>query len=219
MNSQNLTLRTKLGLAFGLMVALIMLVSGISIKDLNDGKTQFHDFVTGINARAHLAQQVRTAVDQRAIAARNLVLATQPADRDTEKAAVTKAHEDVQLYLKQLKAAIDQPGIPATVKAVVADIDKIETAYGPVALNIVNLALSDKKEEAITKINTECRPLLQALIAKTNEYQAVTDERSKRLVETSEKDFGFQRNALVVLALVATVLAVLSGLLITRNVL
>ena len=219
MGFQNMTLRARLGLSFGLMVLLIVVLSAVAIKDMSSAKAQFHDFVTGVNARAHLAQQIRTAVDQRAVAARNLVLATKPADREAEKLAVSKAHENVQKRLGLLLQAVDNPGIPANVKALAADMAKIEQSYGPVALAIVDLAMADKRDEAIAKINDECRPLLAALVAKTNEYQTTTDERSKQLVDASEADFEFQRRVLIGLALLATVIAVVCGLAITRGVL
>ncbi|MGE6336115.1 methyl-accepting chemotaxis protein [Acidovorax sp. NPDC077664] len=214
-----MTMRAKLGLSFGLMVVLIVLLSAVAIKDMSSAKVQFHDFVTGINARAHLAQEIRSAVDRRAVAARNLVLATKPAERDAEKAAVTKAHEDVQKRLGLLQQAVEGPGIPANVKALVADLAKIEQSYGPVALSIVDLAMADKKDEAIAKINDECRPLLAALIAKTSEYQKTTDDRSQQLVDSSEADFEFQRRFLIGLALLATVIATACGVAITRGVL
>ena len=219
MGFQNMSMRARLGLSFGWMVLLIVVLSAVSIKDMGSAKNQFHDFVTGVNARAHLAQSVRSAVDRRAVAARNMVLATQPADRESERQAVMKAHEDVQKRLGLLKQAMEGPGIPANVRALVADMEKIEQSYGAVALAIVDLAMADKKDEAIAKINAECRPLLAALIAKTNEYQTTTDERSRQLVEASEADFEFQRRVLVGLALLATVLAVVCGVAITRGVL
>ncbi|WP_369641603.1 methyl-accepting chemotaxis protein [Acidovorax sp. A79] len=219
MGFQNMTMRARLALSFGLMVVLIVVLSAFAIKDMSSAKTQFHDFVTGIDARAHLAQGIRSAVDARAVAARNMVLATKPAERDAEKAAVVKAHEEVQKRLALLKQAVEGPGIPVNVRALVAELAKIEQSYGPVALSIIDLAMADKKDEAIAKINDECRPLLAALIAKTDEYQKTTDERSKQLVDSSEADFEFQRRLLIGLALLATMMAVACGVAITRGVL
>lgn len=66
-------------------------------------------------------------------------------------------------------------------------------------------------------INEKCRPLLATLIATTNEYQAVTDERSGQLVQQSESDTAAQRTYLVALALAAALVALISGYLITRS--
>ncbi|KRB39370.1 MULTISPECIES: methyl-accepting chemotaxis protein [unclassified Acidovorax] len=218
MTRQRMTVRTKLSLAFGLMVVLILLVAGTSIHDMTQEKEQFHDFVTGINARAHMAQEVQASVNRRAVAARNLVLATNDADRATEKLAVAGAHADVQERLARLKDMVAAGHVPANIKALVDDIDRIEQSYGPVALQIVELALKGQRDEAIARINGECRPLLAALIAKTREYQLVTDARAQDLVKESEAEMVAQRTRLVVLALLATVVALLSGFFITRSV-
>ena len=119
MNLSQMTVRTLLTVGFGLMAALILLVGGLAIYDMAQQKDQFHDFVKGINARAHEAQQVRTAVNARAVAARNMVLATQDSERDAEKQRVATAHTQVQQHLTRLKEMVAAPGIPANVRALV----------------------------------------------------------------------------------------------------
>ncbi|MFN7154942.1 MAG: methyl-accepting chemotaxis protein [Acidovorax sp.] len=115
-----MTVRTKLGLAFGLMVTLILLVAGIAIYGMKKSHEQFHDYISGINASAHLAKDVESAVNRRAIAARNLVIATKESDRAAEKLAVTAAHADVQGRLARLKDLADAAHLPAHIKALVA---------------------------------------------------------------------------------------------------
>jgi methyl-accepting chemotaxis protein-1 (serine sensor receptor) len=218
MNFSKLTMKTKLGLAFGLMVLLIALVSTLAIKNLNDNKDDFHEFVTGITQRTEMVRGVQAAVDRRAVAARNLVIATQPAEKDKEKAAVTKAHEDVQARLAQLKKASASAGVSAEERKQIEAIEKTESAYGPVALRIVDLALRDQRDEAITKINDECRPLLATLIADTTKYQAMVDETTKKVIAHSEEDFKSQRNFLIGFAVFAAVVALAAGVLITQGV-
>lgn len=217
MNRYRMTVHRKLSLAFSLMVTLILLVAGIAIYDMTKQKELFHDYVTGINARAHLAKDVQSAVNRRAIAARNLVIATTESDRAAEKLAVNKAHADVQDRLARLKEMAVAGHVPAHIKTLVDDIDKIEHAYSPVALKIVELALNGQRDEAITMFNETCRPLLAALVAKTNEYQAFTNERSDQLAQQSESDMAVQRTYMVALALVAALVALISGYLITRS--
>ncbi|CAJ0787953.1 hypothetical protein LMG19083_01653 [Ralstonia psammae] len=110
MGFNNLTVRTKLTLAFGFLAALVLLVSALAVQALSESNERFSKYVNGVNARALLSERVRTAVDRRAIAARNLVLVTKPSDIDLEKAAVTQAHDDVQSRLGKLKALTAQAG-------------------------------------------------------------------------------------------------------------
>jgi hypothetical protein len=127
MNRNRMTVRRKLSLAFGLMVTLILLVAWIAIYDMTKQKDLFHDYVTGINARAHLAKDVQSAVNRRAIAARNLVIVTSESERAAEKLAVSKAHADVQDRLARLKEMAVAGHVPAHIKALVDDTTRSNT--------------------------------------------------------------------------------------------
>ncbi|WP_257982644.1 MCP four helix bundle domain-containing protein, partial [Burkholderia pseudomallei] len=178
MNFQNMTVSTKLTLAFGALVGLVLLVSVLALHALGDANDRFASYVSGISARAEAAEQVRTAVDRRAIAARNLVLVTKPADVELEKAAVTQAEDDVQAHLRRLKELLSSASDGNDkARGLVADIDRVEAQYGPVALAIVNAALNNRHDEAITMMNDQCRPLLAQLVKATNPTRPHTPRR------------------------------------------
>ncbi|WP_408194637.1 methyl-accepting chemotaxis protein [Paraburkholderia sediminicola] len=202
------------------MLSLIVIaVSGLSLKALSDSTDGFSNFVHGINARADMAVQVRTAVDRRAIAARNLVLVTKPQDLEVEKADVTRAHEDVQTDLKKLNDMIaSATDTSEKARSLVAEINRVESAYGPVALNIVNLALTNKRDEAIVEMDEHCRPLLAALIRATNAYADYTRSRQEQLVSEYTGHYETQRNLLIAICLIALGLAVGACVVITRAV-
>jgi methyl-accepting chemotaxis protein-1 (serine sensor receptor) len=212
-----LTVRAKLTYAFGGLAFLVLLIAGMAVKTLGDANARFENYVNGVNARADTAHLVREAVDLRAVAARNLVLVTKPEDMAVEKEVVTKAHADVVSNLSKLKKLAEDPGAPEEARRMIAEIDKIEQAYAPVALGIVQLALDKKKDEAIAKMNTECRPLLASLVKVSNEYSAYTNGRADQLVHAAESDYASQRTYLILSCLVALAAAVAAGVLITRS--
>ncbi len=218
MKFNNMTVRGKLTLAFGGLAALVLLVAGLSLKSLADSNEQFVDYVHGINARALTAASVRAAVDRRAIAARNLVLVSKPEDLATENAAVVKAHEDVQQNLGKLnKMVAEATNLPERARTLLEAIAKVEKDYGPVALAIVKFANDGKRDEAINKMNTECRPLLAALIKASDEYQAFTEGRAVESTDAAAAAYAMQRNLLIAACLVALTAAVTAGILITRS--
>lgn len=217
MSFHNMSVRAKLTAAFGSLTLLVLVVSGVALNALQDANLAFESYVNGVNARATLAGRIHSEVDARAIAARNLVLVTKPADLETEKAAVTRAHEQVQKDLAKLKEMVASPEIPANVKTLVGEIDKVEQAYGPVALAIVQLALQNKHDEAIAKMNDECRPLLAALIEKANSYADVTAQRSAAMIKEAEDHYSSQRNWLIAACLAALGAAAVAGTLIVRS--
>ena len=219
MNLSQMTIKAKLTAGFGVLAAIVVVVSGMSLHALSNSTEGFSNFGHGINARAAAATEVRTAVDRRAIAARNLVLVVTQQDLEQEKAEVFRAHEDVQKQLKLLKELIaNAKDATDRGRALVADIDSVESRYGPVATDIVSLALAGKREEAIQKMDNNCRPLLAALVKATEAYAAYTRERQEQLVQDYDANYANQRNMLIALSIGAALLAVIAGMIITRSI-
>jgi methyl-accepting chemotaxis protein len=214
-----LSIRAKLALAFGGLVTIVLVVAGLSLKSLNDANDRFAAYVSGINARTNMADHLRTAVDRRAIAARNLVLVTKPADIEKEKALVTRAHEDVQASLDKLKQMVaSAPDAGEQEHTLVAEMTRIEQSYTPVALGIVELALAKKKDEAITRMNDECRPLLAELSAASAEYVTYAEAQAQAMTKQAGVRYQDQRNSLWAACLVALGAALLAGVLVTRSI-
>jgi methyl-accepting chemotaxis protein-1 (serine sensor receptor) len=174
-------------------------------------------YVNGIGARSNTAHLVHEAIDLRAIAARNLVLVTKPEDVALEKTVVTKAHEEVGTHLTKLRRLAEDPSTPEEDRRLIGEIDKIEHAYAPVALSIIDLALAKRNDEAIAKMNTQCRPLLASLVKVSVEYEELTSKRAAAMVQESAAEFAAQRAYLIAGCFLALAGAVVAGLLITRS--
>jgi methyl-accepting chemotaxis protein-1 (serine sensor receptor) len=215
---QYLSVKKQLTLAFGALVVLVLLVSLLALRSLGQSNERFANYVNGASEREGLAVEVRAAANRRALAVRNLVLVKTAEDREAEKAATVKGHEDVQLRLKALKDAVG-PTTDATEqdRALVADIDKVEARYGPVALAILKLAVDGKQEEATDKMNVDCRPLLAQLLKSTGNYIAYSDEQAKAATLASASSYANQRTLLLTVSAVAALLAAGLGWLITRR--
>jgi len=217
MQYPTLTFRSRLTLAFGGLAALTLAVSAFAVHAVSEANERFTGFVDGINARAELADELRFAVDRRAIAARNLVLVKSASDLATEKTAVTQAHQDVQKGLAELNRMLaEQPDVTPEAQKLVAEIARVEAAYGPVALDIVALALDGKHEEATRRMNERCRPLLASLVTAFDAYRDYTSRHSAKLVAKAAADQAWRRNLLIAISLFAFAAATAAGLLITR---
>ncbi|APW39599.1 methyl-accepting chemotaxis protein [Rhodoferax koreense] len=219
MKFRNLRIRTRLSLAFGGLALLVLTVAALSLYALAEANARFTGFTDGMNARATVAAHVRAAVDDRAIAARNLVLVTKDTDLTLEKTAVSAAHKDVQTSLAKLNEMIAaDPRVSDQARKLVADIDRVEQAYGPVALAIVDLVLNGQREQAVTRMNDDCRPLLAALVQATNAYARFTEGRTQELRQKAVADFEQQRNLLAALCLLAVAVAIVGGWRITLSI-
>jgi methyl-accepting chemotaxis protein-1 (serine sensor receptor) len=220
MNLNQLSVKAKLTGAFGVLAVIVLIVSGLALKQLNDANDRFAGYISGINARADMAQAVRTAVDDRAVAVRNLVLVTTPADIELEKAAVNEAEARVEANLEKFSAQIASASdMDDKARSLAAELPRIEALYRPVALEIDRLAVSGQRDAAIAEIDTKCRPLLSALIKASNAYATFSHEQAAQLVQQSADQFARQRNALIAISVVAVAIAVLAGIVITRGLL
>ncbi len=217
MTFKNLTVKAKLLAAFGVLTAIVPLVSGLAWRALGEAHEDFEAYVMQSSARAALATTLRGAAYARAVAARNLVLVTEAADKAAEKEAVSKAHQRVSESLQKLKASVAQAGVSEEERKLFAETERVESRYGPVALGIVELALAGKNEEAIGKMNTDCRPLLAALIRATTAQVDYLEKQGAAEVKAADADFTTNRVFLVASCLTAVVMAMALALAITRG--
>ncbi len=213
-----MTIRSKLLLSFGITSAVVLAISAFSIFSLARGNTEFTSYIEGVNARALAAASVRTAVDARAVAARNLVLVTAQEDIAKEKQAVEQAFHEVNDKLSKLNSLAQHDDAPPEAKKKIQLIGDIEKKYAPVATDIVELALQGKKQEASEKIVRDCRPLLEALSLAAKDYADFTNHRSQILVTEAEGRYERGRNILIAGCLLAIVIAIAAGIFIIRSI-
>ncbi len=100
----------------------------------------------------------------------------------------------------------------------VADVVRIESQSRAVAAAIVTLAAQKSTEEAIARINTQCRPLLASLLHAIDAYDDLTHRRQRDMEAQLAADYVARRNLLIVIALAAVALAWTGGLLLTRAI-
>ena len=214
----NLSVKKQLVLAFGALAIIVLVVSLLALRNLGDANARFSNYINGAAQRESLAISLRVAANGRAIAVRNMVLVKTPAEREMEKGVAVKAHEEVQANIKALKDAVAAaPDATERERALAADIEKVESAYAPVALAIVNLASDDKRDQAVDKMNSDCRPLLAALLNASKQYIAYSQELARHDVEAAAANYSSQRAVLLAASAAAAFMAALLGWLITRR--
>ena len=207
--SSPLTIRAQLSLAFGLMIGFLILVSWMGYRSTNAMHADMSSFVKGVNARSTLAEELQAGVFKRAVHARNLVNAANESDKQQEFTLVVAANKQVGAKLAALTKRMQDADETPRGRALVAEIAKIEAQYEPVALAVVDLAMKGQRDQAIQKINVECRPLLVALVSKSEEYAAYATQRSEMMVADAEASFHRNLQLLAGIALVALLAAVI----------
>lgn len=186
MKLDHLKMRTKLAIAFGALTALLALIALLAWSSMRHCNEMFDAFATGITRRAHVASSLRHAIDARAIAARNLVVASSMEDTRAEKRQVDKAHEEAIKQLALLIKLSQADGVSAEARSLIQEIERVERSYAPVALEIVRLMMAGERDLAIQQMNEKCRPLLAELERASEAYGHYTERRTEQLIELAD---------------------------------
>jgi len=209
------SVKKQLSLAFGTLAVLVLLVNILALRGMHSASLRFSEYLNGEAARETLALDVRIFASHGAVVVRDLVLMKAMDDRKAAKIMASMMQDKLEEKLKTLKASVG--GASERERAMVDAIDKAESAYAPVALSIIQLATADKRDEAIEKLNNESRPLLSALVNTCWTYLMYTKEQAKNNVEANAAQYASQRNLLLGISAVVTVITVALGWLITRR--
>jgi len=214
----SLTVRRQLTLGFGGLALATLLVAGMAARGLDAGNERFQHYVDGVGARATTVASLGHAIKDRAVAARNILVATSPADRDAQAAAAAAAHREVVELLKRYNELVAQADdMSDRGRAAAAEINRVEQAYAPVALAVVDLATKGEVEAAVAKLNAECIPILLALNKVLHEYEEIASAAEKRQTEASFAAARFEQTLLFGAAGLALALAVWIGWWIPRR--
>ena len=215
---KNISTRKLLSGTFTILALLVLLVSLLALRSLNAADHRFSSYVAGIAHRKALTAEIGIAASRRAIGVREMVLVQSAAERDRAKAMAVDSNEKLQSALKQLKKALDtESDVTQRERAIFEKMEKTEREYLPIALSIVELAAAGKREEAIERMNTACRPLLLQLLLASVEYADYNAEISQKDVEASAAAYSRQLTLLLALSCFAVLAAVALGVFIARR--
>jgi methyl-accepting chemotaxis protein-1 (serine sensor receptor) len=215
---KTLSTRKLLAGTFTILALLVLLVSLLALRSLSAADHRFSSYVAGIAHRKALTSEIGIAASRRAIGVREMVLVQSGADRDRAKAMAVGSNEKLQSALKELKKALDtENDVTQRERAIFEKMEKTEKEYLPIALSIVELAAAGKREEAIERMNTACRPLLLQLLLASVEYADYNAEISQKDVEASAAAYSRQLKLLLALSSFAVLAAVALGVFIARR--
>lgn len=218
MQFKNTTVRTQLTLGFGVLVVIVLAVVILSMNSLSNANDRFKTHVQQVAARESSVNLILSGVKDSSLSLYGLVLVSEAADIEAGKKQVAAAEDKTATALKQLQAAVTRhTDVTDKDRQFVAAIARAEEAYRPVAHNIVELALAEKKAEAIDRMNRELRPQLTKLLTSANQYLQYSTERADASLNTAEAAYQQTRIIFIAISLLALTLAVILGAMIIRS--
>ena len=215
MNISSLTVRTRLTLGFGVVCVLMLVILGVGLFSVNrvndvvrvivDDRVPKIDAVTTIEIQANL----------QSVALRDMLLASDAAERRTFGEAVAQARDVAGKNLELLQRLIVQPKGEQLLEKVKGERDKYIAAQDA----LLALITAEKVEEAKVYLSKDLRPLLTVYMSGLGELAAFQKEAMDSTAKIGDETFANARLVMSALGALALLVAVGVAMLIIRSLL
>ncbi|MCC6271595.1 MAG: MCP four helix bundle domain-containing protein, partial [Microbacteriaceae bacterium] len=214
MHLQSLRLSTRLFLAFGVIVLLTVLSSGVALFKLRGIQQGLVDIVTVNDVKLELNHEMSEAVHIVSRVQRSLALLSDHELKGHEKAKIEAARARYD------KARSELERFPASGegKAARAAIDAARGKARPLNDEVITLALADKDDEATALLMKQAAPATQAWQDALDVNIELQKKANAAEYEAAEASYFAARNLLIGASAFSIVVAVVLTLLVVRSV-
>jgi hypothetical protein len=152
---KNLKLGLRLALGFGLVLVLLLGVSLLGISRMGEVQDRLEDIARVNNQEARFAVAMRIAVNQIAIATRDVILQTEEPQMRAAASQVAKSRANYDAAEEELgKMFTTLSGTTQAEKDVFAKIKDLKSGTRPLIDKVIELGLANKNDEATKVMST-----------------------------------------------------------------
>ncbi|QDX80578.1 chemotaxis protein [Denitratisoma sp. DHT3] len=210
----NLKIGVRLAIAFAITLALLIIVSVISITRISALNVEIADLVGDKFPKTVQANDMTDALNVIARSMRNSLLVKSPDDSRRELERIVEQRRIIGERLEKLTATINTPKGKELLKAM-ADA---RAAYVPMQEKFVELVHAGKKDEAAEFMLGSVRKQQNEYMKAINDLIAFQSELMAESGKSAEVTASAATKLLTALAVVAVALAVALGFIITRSI-
>ncbi|HJV80391.1 methyl-accepting chemotaxis protein [Noviherbaspirillum sp.] len=219
MSFANLKIGTRLALAFASVLTLLVMITVLGITRMGQIQDRLSEIVNVNNVELKLASAMRLTVHDRAIAVRNVVLLTTPAEMKPE---VERIKEQGRAYMeaeqKLAKIFADTPGTTAEEKASLLRIKEIESAILPLIAKTTEIGLNNDTVGAVKMLMQDIRPVQRKWLDALDDLVALEEKLNTQAARNAEEAFHTARMLMALLSLTAIACGAFIAWYVTRGV-
>ncbi|MHC1698234.1 MAG: methyl-accepting chemotaxis protein [Geobacteraceae bacterium] len=208
-----LRIGTKMGLVFGFVLAMMLLIIYLGISGTASVKKSMEGLVTGEYQKTVYAFKAMDALDSLVISIQQLVMVTEPNEVLRLKKELEEARADYRESLKNLEELEKDPeGIK------LLEVSKSEAKVAAAANNqVVELALANKKDQAFSLFQREAGPLTKKLQDTFEAQVAFQEANVKAAYANAVKLYERQRILIVIAGMLAFILGLAGAVFLINN--
>jgi methyl-accepting chemotaxis protein len=197
---QNIRIGGRLALGFAAVLVLQVAIGAIGLVQMADLSERITAITEVTQAKANALNTAMSHVGERAIAARNLALLTDPAAQKADLERVKTAQAGIDTSMQELAVFMKSPANSTEEeRQMFAQLVSLEARYLPVATRIVGLATTRKTDEAIKSLGNDCMPLLTQMMAQMTAFDALLDREGKTSADEAQAAYRRARWEIVLI--------------------
>jgi len=219
MKLRNMTVAKRLGVGFGLVSALLLVVILLGLASMRQIQARMIEITKVNDVETRLAQAMDLTVTERALALRNLILLKEEKEiqieikriGDQEKkfsdaaSAMARMFSDVSLTTAEEKTLLEQIRQQAELAA-------------PFYRQAQELALGQQQDQAYQLLRYKFRPVQKKWWELIRELIALEEKQNTEAVAQAETAYDQARNQMLMVGTLALLCSVVAAWLITRSV-
>ncbi|MBN3852262.1 methyl-accepting chemotaxis protein [Paraburkholderia sp. Ac-20340] len=217
---RNMKLSTRLIAGFSLLTFLLVAVAGLAFYGLSELNAKLDEIARVNNTESRLANVLKSSIQDRAIAVRNLAFLQ---DHQELLGEVDRIHKQNQIYADAARQLRDmfahETNTSDAERTLIADVDRAEALAIPPMNKAIEQALADDIATATHTIMTEARPPQRAWLAKAVELANREDDANAVAQKDAVATYRNIRTLVGSLVALAIVVAIVTAVVLTRSVL
>jgi methyl-accepting chemotaxis protein len=208
-----LTIKLQLGLAFGFVIALLLIGNLFGVNSLAKTNNDLNAMVDGPAQRLEIAQQLNIHLLNIVRSEKNQILVTTPTEVNKLEASVEKEAQAFQTLLAKAEGMATAEGKPRW-QALGAAFDQMMEAHA----RILPLAQSERDIEASALSMGDGRKAVVDAASKVQELVDLSKAQLNTATDKADKDFASTRNLLITLSVISLLAAAGAALYISMAV-
>ena len=210
----NLKIGIRLSIGFAAVLALLCAVALIGINALGGLNTEVDNLVKDKYPKTILATDVVRAMNMVAQINRNMLIITDPAELQNQRARMTNERNKITETINKLDAEISS----AEGKKALTKIQQARASYVSTLEHFLGLVQRNERDAAIRLLYGDFRPVSDAYLGSIRELIDLQDGLMDKAGADAEKAYSDARTLLITLTVVAILIGIGIALLITRSI-
>jgi methyl-accepting chemotaxis protein len=212
----NRTIGQRLAIGFGILNALMIIIIGYGLYELNNINQASHKIISEDWAQATLANKIDTFAHKRALSSMELFYLTDQGQIDKTKTGLQSLQKQIGESLDQLEK-ISASDVQA--RELIKAVRESRKPYENAANRSVQLLLEQRQWEEATKVMTvEALPALEKFMSSVDNMRAYQKKVSDQNAAKASDSYSWAFSGLIVLGLISIGAGIFCAIMVARSI-